>query len=231
VTVESRGRNAAGSLWAGAAIVDVEERLSALHATDRTRTRRRRASVAASVLVALVAVGTAVVRPALDRGAEPVQPVPGPSLPDLGTGYDVLAADQSPSGRLEAVATLRTDLPAAVVVRRVGSTSLKVVWAAGTAQELVRENPSRPVAVAWAPDGRRLAVLVARPPYGGDGDTDELYLLTVDADGRNRRDVPADLGACTCAATPPTLAWSAGGRLDVGVPQGTTTTQHRVTVP
>jgi hypothetical protein len=231
VTVESRGRSAAESLWAGGAAVDVEERLSALHATDRTRTRCRRAGVAASVLVAVVAVGSAVVRPALDRGADPVQPGPGPTLPDLGTGYDVLAADTAPSGRFEAVATLRAGLPAAVVVRRVGASDLEVVWAAGTAQELVRENPSRAVAVAWAPDGRRLAILVARPPYGGDGRTDELDLLTVDADGRNRRDVPADLGACTCATTLPALAWSAGGRLDVDVPQGTTTTHHRVTVP
>ena len=230
MTVESRGWSAAESLWAGGATVDVEERLSALHATDRTRTRRRRASVAASVLVAVVAVGTTVVRPAVDRGAEPVQPVPGPSLPDLGAGYDVLAADVSPSGRLEAVATLRTGLPSAVVVRRVGGTGQEVVWAAGTTQELVRENPSRPVAVAWAPDGRRLAVLVARPPYGGDRTTDELTLLTMDPDGRNRRDVPFDLGACTCAATLPTLAWSAAGRLDVDVPQGTTTTHHRVAV-
>ncbi len=231
MTIEHRGWSAAESLWAGGATVDVDERLSALHATNRTRTRRRRASVAASVHVAVVFVGTTVGRPALDRDADPVQPVPGPSLPDLGAGYDVLAADVSPSGRLEAVATLRIGVPAAVVVRRVGGTRLEVVWAAGTAQELVRENPSRPVAVAWAPDGRRLAVLVARPPYGGDGTTDELSLVTVDPDGRNRRDVPSDLGACTCAATLPTLAWSTAGRLDVDVPQGTTTTHHRVTVP
>jgi hypothetical protein len=106
------------------------------------------------------------------------------------------------------------------------------VWSAETPQELVRENPSRPVAVAWSPDGRRLAILVARPPYGETSETDVLRLLTVDRDGSDRREVPAELGPCACSAHAPTLTWTTDGRtLEVGVPRGDGSDQVRVPLP
>jgi Tol biopolymer transport system component len=227
MTVDQRGNRAADVLWTAHADVDVEAGLAKLHRVHG-RGARRRAVAGASVLVAALAVGAAAVRPVLDHDTAP----PAGSTAGLGAGYDVLATAVSPSGRLEAVATLRDGQPAVVLVRRAGSDQQRVVWSAETPQELVRQNPSRPVAVTWSPDGHRLAVLVARPPYGGTTATDELRLLTVDRDGSDRREVPAELGPCACTTHAPTLTWTTDGRtLEVGVPRGDGSDQVRVPLP
>jgi dipeptidyl aminopeptidase/acylaminoacyl peptidase len=215
MSVDERGRTAADSLWATTGDLDVEARLGQLHRAGQPEASRRRAVVGAAALVAALAVGAAAVRPVLDTDTAP----PPATTSGLGPGYDVLATAVSPSGQLEAVATLRDGQPAVVLVRRAGSGNLRVVWSAETPQELVRTNPSRPVAVAWSPDGRRLAVLVARPPYGESATTDELRLITLDRDGSDRREVPAELGPCTCSAHAPTLSWADAEHLEVGVPR------------
>lgn len=228
MTIDGRGRSAAESLWAEAAATDVEQRLTALHRTHAVRTRRRHTVVGASLLAAAVGMGAAVARLPEDRTPDPVA-----SAPPAATMYNVLVSDTAPSGRLEALAATRQDQPAVVVVRRPGTAEQQVVWSAETAQELVRANLSRPVAVAWAPDGKRLAFLVARRPYGRNASADDdLTLLTVAPDGAGRRQVPADLGPCTCTTDLPTLTWSADGdAIAIDVPLGTTTTHHDVTVP
>ena len=229
MTVDRRGRRAAESLWAEVADEDVEARLAALHRTGSRPPRRWQAPVAAAVLVGALAVGVTVVRPGDDHAAHPVAPV----LPTLGTGYHVLASDLSPSGRRQAVATLRDGQPAVVLVRRLGVGRSQVVWSGETPQELVRANPSHAVAVAWSPSGRQIALLVARRPYGaGAAADDDLALLTVAPDGSGRRQVPADLGVCACADALPALTWSADGReLTVAVPGRMTTRHVHVTVP
>jgi hypothetical protein len=230
MTVDRRGSRAAEVLWRTSADVDVEDRLAELHRTH-LRSRRRRSVAGAAALVGLGAVGAVTLRPALVH--EPTAPTaPTSPSPTSGLGYDVVATDLSPSGQFRAWAALRDGQPAVVLVRRVGSETTRVVWSAETPQELVRANPSRPVAVTWSRDSRRVVVLVARAPYGRSSETDDLRLLTVGRDGSGRREVPARLGECACTQQVPRLAWSADGRrLEVEVPRRQGSDRISVTLP
>jgi hypothetical protein len=161
-----------------------------------------------------------------------VLPPSEPAFPALGDGYDVVDAAVSPSGQMEAVATLRDGEAAVVLVRRADEPDQDVVWSARTPQEVGRENVSRPVSVAWAPDEHQLALLIAQVPFGQPSSREVLTLLTVSTDGSGRRVIADDVGSCECDAALPTLSWSRDGRrIEVVVPNDTGPGRYDVALP
>lgn len=197
-------------------------------ATLRTLRRRHRRGVVSRRIALTAAVAAAV--GAVAVGGLPLSEVikrdsAAPSgtnrdFPPLGDGYEIIASAVSPAGTAQAVATYREGQPAVVLLRTAGSASSDVAWSAPTAHELGDLNVPFPAAVGWAPDGSRIAILVGQERGRVDTASHpvDLTLLTVNPDGTARQ-VVAEVGACRCSATLPTLTWS-GDQITVSIPDG-----------
>ena len=165
----------------------------------------------------LAVIGVTLFPGTTEQGHEPL---PAPSFAPLGEGYTVIASQVSPSGTSEAVATAREGQSDVVLVRTTDPGTSDIAWSAPAAQYLGDHNVPRPAAVAWAPDGSKIAILVAleRGPVDDDPDLVDLTFLTVNPDGTERRTL-AQVGTCSCTDALPTLIWS-HNQVDVDIPDG-----------
>lgn len=214
--VDLRGERA-GDALRRAAQVDAAERLVHLHRTRRHRTRRR----AAALVLGTALVTTAVWGRALDRADETTgTEVARPAIhAALGPGATVVDVSRSPSGEVDAVVALRDGLPSVVAVVPVTTSQASVVWSAPTAQEADERNLPRAAAVAWAPDGSRLAILLATPRHGAGPADVGLTLVTVAPDGSGR-ELLGSVGRCECDQGALDLLWRSNDQVEVVIPDG-----------
>ena len=121
-----------------------------------------------------------------------------------------------PREHRQAVATLRQDQPAVVFVRVAGSTSQDVVWSAPTQHEIGDRNLPWPVAVSWAPDEDRIAILIAQERGRVDEKQDlvDVSLLTVAPDGTSRELID-EVGTCACTDRLAEMAWALDGLVEI----------------
>lgn len=223
MNVDLLGARAARAMRDAAALdmaaIDTDAALRTLRRRHRRRMASRRIALAAALAVGALMVG-GLPFPDVERRDAPAPSGARDDFPPLGDGYEVIASAVSPAGTAEAVATYREGQPAVVLFRTSGSSSVDVAWSAPTAHELGDLNVPFPAAVGWAPDGSRIAILVGQERGRVDTVPDpvDLTLLTVDPDGTARQ-VVAEVGACRCSASLPTLAWS-GDRITVSIPDG-----------
>jgi hypothetical protein len=147
-------------------------------------------------------------------------------------GETELDRARSPLGNDQVVAVLRAGQTAVVRVEPGSSDDQHVVWSAPTAHELGDRNLPWPAAVAWAPDGSRLGILVAQERGAVDATDDlvDLTLVTVRPDGSGRQ-IAGTVGTCWCADASPDLSWVRSGQVEVLVPDGPDRGVHRRTLP
>lgn len=217
MNVDVLGEQAAHALR-DTARFNTESGLQSLMHLDRRRTRQHRVGgVIATLLVASAAwLGM------LGLGSQPrPQPLPAPTFGPIDPSYDVVDTDVSRAGDAEALATFRDGLTAVVLVRTSADDAVDVVWSAPTEHEVGDRNLPWPAAVSWAPDGSKLAVLVAQERGRPDESKDpvELTLVTLNRDGTHRM-VVGIVGACWCSDTTPTVTWSVSDRVEINVPDG-----------